>query len=42
VPDEVYVPYYDPAVVYRDWAYADYPPHYFEPPYYIGAPPATF
>ena len=37
VPDEMYVPYYNPAVVYGDWAYADYPPYYFEPPYYIGA-----
>jgi len=36
VPDQVYVPYYDPAVVYGDWPYADYPPYYFEPPYYIG------
>jgi len=36
VPDQVYVPYYDPAVVYGDWPYPDYPPYYFEPPYYIG------
>ncbi len=26
VPDTVYVPYYDPAVVYGDWAYPAYPP----------------
>ena len=31
----VYVPYYDPAVVYGDWPYADYPPYYF-PDYYGG------
>ncbi|MGZ3668218.1 MAG: DUF3300 domain-containing protein, partial [Ktedonobacterales bacterium] len=32
VPDTVYVPYYDPAVVYGDWAYPAYPPYYFAPP----------
>jgi hypothetical protein len=31
VPDTIYVPYYDPAVVYGDWPYADYPPYYFPP-----------
>jgi hypothetical protein len=31
-PDTVYVPYYDPAVVYGGWPYADYPPYYFPPP----------
>ena len=36
MPDQVYVPYYDPAVVYGAWPYPDYPPYYFEPPYYIG------
>ena len=34
-PNTVYVPYYDPAVVYGDWPYADYPPYYF-PDYYSG------
>ena len=34
-PDTVYVPYYDPAVVYGEWPYADYPPYYF-PDYYAG------
>jgi len=33
VPDTVYVPYYDPAVVYGTWPYASYPPYYFPPPY---------
>ena len=33
VPDTVYVPYYDPAVVYGAWPYASYPPYYFPPPY---------
>jgi len=36
-PDTVYVPYYDPAVVYGAWPYADYPPYYFAAPPYIGA-----
>jgi hypothetical protein len=35
--DEIYVPYYDPAVVYGAWPYADYPPYYFAAPPYIGA-----
>jgi len=43
VPDTVYVPYYEPAVVYGDWAYPDYPPYYFAPPlgYVPGAILAT-
>ena len=36
VPDEVYVPYYDPAVVYGAWPYDEYPPYYFGYPDYIG------
>jgi hypothetical protein len=35
-PDEVYVPYYDPSVVYGAWDYPDYPPYYWPPPAYIG------
>lgn len=31
-PDNVYVPVYDPTVVYGTWPYPDYPPYYFEPP----------
>ena len=34
-PDTVYVPYYDPTVVYGDWPYADYPPYYFPVPPYL-------
>jgi Protein of unknown function (DUF3300) len=30
-PDVVYVPYYEPAVVYGAWAYPSYPPYYFPP-----------
>ena len=36
-PDTVYVPYYDPATVYGEWPYAEYPPYYFGYPSYIGA-----
>jgi uncharacterized protein DUF3300/endosialidase-like protein len=35
-PDTLYVPYYDPAVVYGAWPYPDYPPYYWPPPPYIG------
>ena len=35
-PETVYVPYYEPSVVYGSWPYPDYPPYYFEPrPGYI-------
>ncbi|HTM55688.1 MAG TPA: DUF3300 domain-containing protein, partial [Pirellulales bacterium] len=40
VPDTVYVPYYDPGVVYGSWPYPAYPPYYWGPPYgypYYGA-----
>ena len=36
-PNTMYVPYYDPAVVYGTWPYAEYPPYYFGAPSYIGA-----
>ena len=36
-PNAVYVPYYEPAVVYGAWPYAAYPPYYFGYPPYIGA-----
>src|SRR6201987_2528229 len=35
-PDTLYVPYYDPSVVYGAWPYPDYPPYYWPPPPYIG------
>ena len=35
-PETVYVPYYDPAVVYGSWPYPSYPPYYFPPPPYLG------
>ena len=31
-PTEIYVPYYQPAVVYGSWPYPAYPPLYFAPP----------
>jgi hypothetical protein len=30
-PETVYVPYYEPAVVYGAWSYPAYPPYYFPP-----------
>ena len=30
-PETVYVPYYEPAVVYGSWDYPAYPPYYFPP-----------
>ena len=36
-PNMVYVPYYEPAVVYGEWPYPAYPPYYFAAPPYIGA-----
>lgn len=42
-PNTIYVPYYDPAVVYGAWAAPAYPPYYWPPPagYYAGAAIAT-
>ena len=36
-PNTVYVPYYDPGVVFGGWPYSDYPPYYFGAPGYIAA-----
>ncbi len=30
-PETVYVPYYEPSVVYGSWPYPNYPPYYFAP-----------
>jgi Protein of unknown function (DUF3300) len=42
-PDTIYVPYYDPAVVYGAWPNPAYPPYYFPPAagYIAGAAIAT-
>jgi hypothetical protein len=37
-PDVVYVPYYDPRVVYGPWWWHDYPPVYWAPPAYYVVP----
>lgn len=34
-PNTVYVPYYDPAVVYGGWPYPAYPPYSYYPPGYV-------
>ena len=34
-PDTIYVPYYNPSVVYGGWSYPAYPPYYFGAPGYI-------
>ena len=34
-PDTIYVPYYDPSVVFGPWPYPDYPPYYWPAPGYI-------
>jgi len=36
-PDSIYVPYYDPAVVFGAWPYPEYPPYYWAAPGYIAA-----
>jgi hypothetical protein len=36
-PNTVYVPYYEPATVYGDWPYDEYPPYYFPTPGWYGA-----
>jgi Protein of unknown function (DUF3300)/Chaperone of endosialidase len=42
-PEVVYVPYYDPGVVYGEWSYPEYPPYYYPPPagYIVGGAIAT-
>jgi hypothetical protein len=37
-PQVVYVPMYNPTVVYGAWPYPSYPPYYIPPPpgYYVG------
>jgi uncharacterized protein DUF3300 len=40
-PEVVYVPTYDPAVVYGPWPYPAYPPYYYYPSYPYGWYPGT-
>ena len=37
-PDSVYVPVYDPTVVYGVWPYPAYPPYYWWPPDFVYGP----
>ncbi len=30
-PEVVYIPYYDPMIIYGDWWYPAYPPYYYHP-----------
>jgi hypothetical protein len=36
-PDVIYVPTYNPTVVYGTWPYPSYPPYYYTPPGYVAA-----
>ena len=40
-PEVVYVPNYNPTVVYGTWAYPSYPPYYYPPPPYYYHPVAS-
>jgi len=40
-PEVVYVPSYNPTVVYGSWAYPSYPPYYYPPPPYYYHPVAS-
>ncbi len=41
-PQVVYVPVYDPVVVYGVWAYPAYPPYYYYPPGYVAGGAAFY
>ena len=41
-PQTVYVPTYNPTVVYGAWAYPAYPPYYYYPPGYVAGAAFTF
>lgn len=41
-PEVVYVPVYDPMVIYGPWPYPYYPPYYYYPPAYAGGVFFTF
>ncbi len=42
-PQVIYVPTYDPVVVYGPWPYPSYPPYYYYPPGYVaGATAVSF
>lgn len=41
-PQVVYVPAYNPTVIYGAWWYPAYPPYYYYPPGYVAAPVVAF
>jgi len=41
-PQVVYVPTYNPTVVYGPWPYPGYPPYYYYPPGYVAGPVFVF
>ena len=41
-PEVIYVPIYDPFLVYGAWPYPAYPPYYYYPPGYVAAPFISF
>ena len=41
-PQVVYVPAYNPTVIYGAWWYPAYPPYYYYPPGYVSAPVVAF
>lgn len=41
-PQTVYVPVYQPTVVYGTWGYPSYPPYYYPPPPYYYPPSGAF
>ena len=41
-PETVYVPVYDPTVVYGAWPYPAYPPYYWYPPNYVAGNVISF
>ena len=41
-PDTVYVPVYNPTVVYGAWPYPAYPPYYWYPPDYVASNVLSF
>jgi hypothetical protein len=37
-PDVIYVPVYNPTIIYGTWPYPAYPPYYYYPPYWRPVP----
>ncbi len=41
-PEVIYVPTYNPTVIYGSWPYPTYPPYYYYPPAYTPSPGIAF